>query len=43
MGCEYLRDETIPMCELMMDEINHDPEIASRRELQVVFDLGLLA
>ncbi|STQ74591.1 phage portal protein [Grimontia hollisae] len=41
VGREYLRDEIIPVCELMMDEINHDPEIASRRELQVVFELGL--
>lgn len=38
---EHARDEVIPICKIMMDEINGDPEIALKPELQVTFDLVL--
>ncbi|CAH8182165.1 hypothetical protein VAE128_290003 [Vibrio aestuarianus] len=37
IGSEYAKDEIIPVCELIMDEINSDPETNSN--LQVKFDL----
>ncbi len=30
VGQEYAKDETIPVCELIMDEVNSDPEIPKR-------------
>ncbi|MEI8607935.1 phage portal protein [Enterovibrio sp. Hal110] len=39
VGREYLRDEIIPVCEIMMDEINSDEEVAKRKDLVVGFEL----
>nr|WP_190319955.1 phage portal protein [Candidatus Enterovibrio escacola] len=41
VGREYLRDETIPVCKIIMDEINSDPEIVNRKDLRVEFDVTL--
>ncbi|KKD01396.1 phage portal protein [Photobacterium halotolerans] len=38
---EYARDEVIPVCELIMDEVNNDPEIAPYRDLHLRFDMAL--
>ncbi|CAE6929077.1 hypothetical protein ACOMICROBIO_GDFFDHBD_02479 [Vibrio sp. B1REV9] len=38
VGIEYAKDEIIPVCKLMMDEINSDPEVP--KHLHVTFDLG---
>ncbi|MDD1792531.1 phage portal protein [Enterovibrio sp. ZSDZ42] len=41
VGREYARDEVIPVCRIMMDAINRDPEIAPRKALHVAFDLEI--
>ncbi|EIV8657116.1 TPA: phage portal protein [Vibrio parahaemolyticus] len=38
VGIEYAKDEIIPVCKLMMDEINSDPEIP--KHLHFEFDLS---
>lgn len=38
VGIEYAKDEIIPVCRLIQDEINSDPEIPSHLKLQ--FDLS---
>ncbi len=37
IGSEYAKDEIIPVCELIMDEVNSDPEIGG--SLKVMFNL----
>ncbi|NOH95312.1 phage portal protein [Vibrio sp. 99-70-13A1] len=37
VGREYAKDEIIPVCELIMDEVNNDPDISKNLHLQ--FDL----
>ncbi|KDM89710.1 phage portal protein [Photobacterium galatheae] len=34
VGTEYAKDEVIPVCELIMDEVNSDPEIGKSLQLQ---------
>ncbi len=34
VGSEYAKDEIIPVCELIMDEVNNDPEIPRSLRLQ---------
>lgn len=38
IGKEYAKDEVIPICEIIADEVNSDPEIPKR--LQIDFDLS---
>ncbi|WP_434357387.1 phage portal protein [Parasalinivibrio latis] len=38
---EYARDELIPVCELIMDEVNNDPDICNRPDLQLKFNVEL--
>ncbi len=40
VGKEYAKDEIIPVCELIMDEVNNDPEIKSLKNLHLTFDLN---
>lgn len=37
VGIEYAKDEIIPVCRMMMDEVNSDPEVP--RHLHLKFDL----
>ncbi|WP_325891095.1 phage portal protein [Grimontia sp. NTOU-MAR1] len=37
VGREYLRDEIIPVCEIMMDEINSDAEIKKIKDFSIGF------
>ena len=37
-GRAYDKDEIIPVCELIMDEVNNDPELLGRKSLHVQFD-----
>ena len=39
VGREYLKDETLPICEIIQDEINSDHEIARRKDLQIKFNM----
>lgn len=38
VGREYAKDEIIPVCKLIMDEIKNDPELRGRKSLHVQFD-----
>ncbi|WP_456297297.1 phage portal protein [Vibrio sp. AK197] len=38
IGSEYAKDEIIPVCQLIMDEVNSDPEIMRSPPLQLQFD-----
>lgn len=40
VGREYAKDEVIPVCEMLMDEINNDFEIRTKKHLQVNFNLS---
>jgi len=40
VGKEYTKDEIIPVCELIMDEVNSDPEIPSNLRLSFNLDTG---
>ncbi|AGB11016.1 TPA: phage portal protein [Vibrio parahaemolyticus] len=39
IGSEYAKDEIVPVCKLILDEVNSDPEIS--RELQLSFNLEI--
>jgi capsid portal protein len=39
IGSEYAKDEIIPVCKLIMDEVNADPEVPKRLRLE--FDVAL--
>ncbi|MUK91557.1 phage portal protein [Aliivibrio fischeri] len=39
VGREYAKDEIIPVCKLIMDEVNNDPEIINRKHLHLNFDI----
>ncbi|WP_210441806.1 phage portal protein [Vibrio crassostreae] len=39
IGSEYAKDEIIPVCELIMDEVNNDPEIRNIKTLHLKFDV----
>lgn len=41
VGREYDKDEIIPVCKLIMDEVNNDPEIIHRKHLHLNFDLTI--
>ncbi|OXX71325.1 phage portal protein [Vibrio sp. V19_P1S1T109] len=41
VGREYARDEIIPVCELIMDEVNNHPEIRKYKHLHLNFDLSV--
>lgn len=39
VGREYAKDEIIPVCKLIMDEVNNDPEIRGRKHLHLSFNI----
>ena len=39
VGREYAKDEIIPVCKLIMDEVNNDPEIRNRKHLHLNFNV----
>ncbi|HHG3274314.1 TPA: phage portal protein [Vibrio parahaemolyticus] len=41
VGREYDKDEIVPVCKLIMDEVNNDPEIIHRKHLHLNFDLTI--
>ncbi|MFA0179601.1 phage portal protein [Vibrio cyclitrophicus] len=41
VGREYAKDEIIPVCELIMDEVNNDPEIRNLKHLHLKFDIAI--
>ncbi|EJQ6596288.1 phage portal protein [Vibrio parahaemolyticus] len=40
VGREYDKDEIIPVCHLIMDEVNNDPEIKGMASLHLKFDVN---
>lgn len=41
VGREYDKDEVIPVCKLIMDEVNNDPEIIHRKHLHLRFNIDI--
>lgn len=39
VGREYAKDEIIPVCKLIMDEVNNDPEIRNMKHLHLNFNI----